>query len=79
MFFCKHPNRAKEMAKQLKELNDERKELTLKGLEEATETIERELARKENQEMDKVLIVYLPTCHESLAGSIAGRIKERYH
>lgn len=62
------------LAGDLKSLNDSRKELTLKGLEEALHIIE-----TTNLKNDKVLIVYLPDCHESLAGIIAGRIRENYN
>lgn len=62
------------LAKELVELNDRRKSLTLQGLEEAKQLIgEQGLAE------DKVIVVYLPQCHESLAGIIAGRIRELYH
>ncbi len=61
-------------ATELKELNDSRKNMTLQGVEEALEQIQQE-------ELDKssVMVVYLPTVHESLAGIIAGRIREKYH
>ena len=62
------------MAAELKTLNDERKDVTQTGAEEAIEWIE-----KEGRSQDKVLVVYLPDCHESLAGIIAGRIRERYN
>lgn len=74
LFLEENPDKAKLMAKELKELNDERKEMTGVGVEEAIEYIE-----EKELEQDKVLLVYLPNCHESLAGIIAGRIKERYH
>lgn len=66
--------RAAELAVKLKELNDERKILTEKGAEEACQIIE-----SSSLDQDKVLVVYLPECHESIAGIIAGRIKEKYH
>lgn len=62
------------LAAQLKELNDSRKEMTRKGAERAVEIIEGSALKE-----DKVLVVYLEDCHESLAGIIAGRIKEKYH
>jgi len=62
------------LAGDLKSLNDSRKELTLKGLEEALHIIETTSLKN-----DKVFIVYLPDCHESLAGIIAGRIRENYN
>ena len=62
------------MAEELKSLNDERKAMTLKGFEQAVELVETTELKE-----DKVLVVYLPDCHESLAGIIAGRIRERFH
>ncbi len=64
---------AAKLAGDLKAMNDSRKELTLEGVEEAVRQIENgELGK------DKVLVVYLPDVHESLAGIIAGRIREKY-
>lgn len=62
------------LAEDLKALNDSRKEMTEKGVEEAVQMIESTSLKD-----DKVLVVYLPDCHESIAGIIAGRIKERYY
>ena len=66
--------RASVYAKELVELNDRRKRLTLEGIEEA-----KRLILEQGIEKDKVMVVYLPQCHESLAGIIAGRIRELYH
>ena len=66
--------KAEVLAEELLSLNAERKELTRQGYEEAVEQIESTSLKK-----DKVLIVYLPDCHESIAGIIAGRIRERYY
>lgn len=61
------------LAEDLKALNDSRKDMTAKGVEQAVEQVEHtELLQ------DRVLVIYLPDCHESLAGIIAGRIRERY-
>ena len=61
------------LAEDLKALNDSRKDMTAKGVEQAIEMVENtDLAK------DRVLVIYLPDCHESLAGIIAGRIRERY-
>lgn len=68
------PALAKERAQELKNLNDDRKVLTEKGVEDAVEQIE-----STDLKNDRVLVVYLPKCHESLAGIIAGRIRERYY
>lgn len=62
------------LAEDLKALNDSRKEMTERGVEQAVEQIET-MSLKD----DKVLVVYLPDCHESIAGIIAGRIRERYY
>ncbi|MGN0402921.1 MAG: single-stranded-DNA-specific exonuclease RecJ [Acetatifactor sp.] len=61
-------------AAELKELNDSRKAMTLKGVEQAVQYL------KENHlEQDKVMVIFLPEVHESLAGIIAGRVKEKYN
>ncbi len=62
------------LAEDLKALNDSRKEMTEKGLLQAIEQIETGTLKK-----DKILVIYLPECHESIAGIIAGRIKEKYY
>lgn len=64
---------AEELAGDLKALNDSRKDLTVKGTLRAIELIE-----ETELKQDRVLVVYLPDCHESLAGIIAGRIREKY-
>lgn len=61
------------IAAELKELNAERQDLTLKGLKEAIEAVEGSDLIK-----DRVLVAYLPKVHESLAGIIAGKLRERY-
>ncbi len=65
---------ADKLAGELKQLNDVRKEMTVKGLEQAVKLVE-----ESNRKSDKVLVVYLKDCHESLAGIIAGRLRERYN
>ncbi len=62
------------IATELKELNDSRKNLTLQGVAEAEKQIEQQELYRDN-----VMLVYLPEVHESLAGIIAGRIREKYH
>ena len=66
--------KAQELAKELYELNQERKEMTQEGVEKAIEKIEKTEIKK-----DKVFVIYLSELHESLAGIVAGRIKEIYH
>lgn len=61
-------------ARELKEMNDSRKNLTQRGVEQAESYI-----AEHRMENDKVLVIYLPEVHESLAGIIAGRIREHYN
>lgn len=73
MLLAEDPEWAGEMADELKELNDMRKDMTAKGEAEAIEQVEKQYMD------DKVLVVFLPECHESLAGIIAGRLREHFH
>lgn len=61
-------------ARELKELNDSRKNLTLKGVEQADQYIAEHQIGK-----DPVMVIFLPEVHESVAGIIAGRIREKYN
>lgn len=72
LLLCNEEERADQLALELKELNERRKDMTASNLEDAVDQVER------NHRHDKVLVVYLPKCHESLAGIIAGRLRERY-
>lgn len=74
LLLTENSKEALQQAIELKELNDIRKELTLKGTQEAIELVENSTLKD-----DIVLVVYLPECHESLAGIIAGRLKEKYY
>lgn len=65
---------AMKLADDLYDLNQSRKAMTEQGKEEAIQSIE-----ENNLGKDRVLVVYLPDCHESLAGIIAGRIREAYN
>lgn len=62
------------LAGDLKALNDSRKALTEEGMKKAFDMIDNSSMKE-----DKVLVVFLPDCHESIAGIIAGRVRERYH
>lgn len=73
LLLCQEEGKAEQMAAELKNLNEERKELTAEGVEEALQQVEEKLAQ------DPVLVVYLPECHESLAGIIAGRVREAWN
>lgn len=74
LMLCRDKDKAHAMAGELIKLNNERKLMTENETAKAIELVE-------NTDMlnDKVLVVYLPDCHESIAGIIAGRIKERYY
>ena len=74
LFEAEDTAEAARIAGNLKDMNDSRKELTLAGVEEAIAQIE-----GSNLAKDEVLVVYLPEVHESLAGIIAGRIREKYN
>ena len=73
LLLAENEEKARERALELKNLNDQRKDMTQKGVDEAAVQVE------ERYMEDKVLVVFLPDCHESLAGIVAGRIRERYH
>lgn len=74
LFFETDAVKAAQTANELVVLNQERKELTLEGVEKAIRFCE-----ESGCENDKVLVVYLPEVHESIAGIIAGRIREKYY
>ena len=73
LFLSEDEAEAERLAEDLKELNDIRKDMTKKGEDEAIAQVE------ERYMGDKVLVVFLPDCHESLAGIIAGRVREHFH
>lgn len=74
MLLAEDEYQAAEYAGDLYDLNASRKELTEQGVQQAKEIVEHMELYK-----DKVLVIYLPDCHESLAGIIAGRIREQYN
>ena len=71
LFLSEDEEKAIALAEELKELNESRKEMTAEG-------VERAIALAEAGSLDRVLVLFLPDCHESLAGIIAGRIREKY-
>lgn len=71
---CEDEEEAAKLANDLKALNDSRKALTEQGTEAAYKLI-----NGSDLKNDRVMVVFLPDCHESLAGIIAGRIREKYH
>lgn len=74
LFRCQNDEEVKVRAKELKELNDERKELTFEYTNKAIE-----LVKTTELINDKFLIIYLEECHESIAGIIAGKIKDEFY
>lgn len=74
LLMCRDPLRAAELARELRRLNQERQGMTDVALEELIEQIEGTELRN-----DRVLVVYKEDLHESLAGILAGRIRERYN
>lgn len=74
LMLCKDNEKVHNMAKELIALNNERKSMTEQETQKAIELVENTGLLK-----DRVLVIYLKDCHESIAGIIAGRIKERYY
>lgn len=74
LFQEKDEDEAVKIADSLKELNEQRKNMTNAGVKQAVEAVEHG-----GMKNDRVLVVYLPECHESLAGIIAGRLREQYY
>lgn len=73
LLLCETETEATALAKEITELNKVRKDMTAKGVEEAKKQVQEEAV------LPPVLVVYLPECHESLAGIIAGRIREKFY
>ncbi|WMM26831.1 single-stranded-DNA-specific exonuclease RecJ [Tissierella sp. MB52-C2] len=74
LLLCEDEELATILAKELRELNEERKQMTVEGVEKIINTIEHSDIKN-----DKVLVIYEPEVHESIAGIIAGRIKDRFN
>lgn len=74
LFLTEDEGLAQELARELKELNDERKEMTERGTENIIERVNTSSLKE-----DTVLLVYEPDIHESVAGIIAGRVKDNFH
>ncbi len=73
LLLCEEEGLANEMAVRLRMLNEERKSMTQQYVDEALELVE------EKYFSDQVLVIYLPDCHESLAGIVAGRVREAWN
>ncbi|MBR3810813.1 MAG: single-stranded-DNA-specific exonuclease RecJ [Agathobacter sp.] len=74
LFFQTNPVLAMQIANELVVLNEERKEMTKEGVDAAVDFYE-----KNDCEKDDILVIYLPDVHESIAGIIAGKIREKYY
>ena len=74
LLICEEENRAKELAKILFELNKKRQEMTTENVEEVIELIQHSTFKN-----DKVLVIYKDNIHESIAGIVAGRVREAFN
>lgn len=73
LLLCDNELEAGKLASELTALNEERKDMTASAVAEAVKII-----KEKRMEKDRVLVVFLPDCHESLAGIVAGRLREAY-
>lgn len=73
LLLCEQKETAAGLAEEVVALNVQRKSLTIEGVEEAIRIVEHE------KQVDRVLVIYLPKVHESLAGIIAGKVRERFY
>ena len=74
LLLCESETEAAVLAEEIVELNESRKLLTMHAVEQA-----KEIAQQEEYVNERVLVIFLPDCHESLAGIVAGRIREAYY
>lgn len=74
LLLCESETEAAVLAEEIVELNESRKLLTMHAVEQA-----KEIVQQEEYVNDRVLVIFLPDCHESLAGIVAGRIREAYY
>lgn len=73
LLLCDDEAEAMKQAEKLREINSKRKAMTEQGVEEAIALVEQEYSK------DTILVVYMPDLHESLAGIVAGRLREKYY
>ena len=73
LFMCEDEEEALNIARELSELNESRKNMTLAFADRAIKMVQ------EQYNNDKVLVVFLQNCHESIAGIVAGRIREKFY
>lgn len=74
LLMCEDSKEAAVLAQEIVELNESRKLMTAEAVKQAKQIVE-----ENHYDRDKVLVIYLPNCHESLAGIVAGRIREAYY
>ncbi len=74
LLLCEGETKAAALASELSHINEARKEMTQEALADALSVIERQ-----GYERDRVLVLFLPECHESLAGLVAGKVREIYN
>lgn len=74
LLMCEDPKEAAVLAREIVELNESRKLMTAEAVSQAKRIVE-----ENHYDRDKVLVIFLPDCHESLAGIVAGRIREAYY
>jgi len=74
LLLCEEENRAKALANTLFELNKTRQEMTTENVEEVIELVNNSIFKN-----DKVLVIYKDTIHESIAGIVAGRVRETFN
>lgn len=74
LLMCEDPKEAAVLAQEIVELNESRKLMTAEAVKQAKQIVE-----ENHYDKDKVLVIFLPDCHESLAGIVAGRIREAYY
>ncbi len=74
LLLCETETKAAALASELSAINERRKVMTQEALTDALSVIERE-----GYERDRVMVLFLPECHESLAGLVAGKVREIYN
>ena len=74
LLLCKDSEEAYKLAMETKELNDKRKDMTIQGVKECISSV-----KENNYDSSKFIVIYSENIHESIAGIIAGRIKEKYY
>ena len=77
LLYEKDPEKAAQTAGHLNELNEKRKQLTSDQIDRAQELINKDISEKGSP--DRIIVCFLPEAHESIAGIVAGHLKEEYN